>query len=74
MGGTPQRMKTFAGKAKPLNTIILDKIIILTEYMLTTLGYVLPTGTCLIDISERSHRWEQCLEKLSLQTVDAAPV
>jgi len=39
MGGTPQRMKTFA------------------EYMLTTLGYVLPTGTCLIDISERSHRY-----------------
>ena len=29
----------------------------LPEYMLTTLGYVLPTGTCLIDISERSHRW-----------------
>ena len=26
------------------------------EYMLKTLGYVLPTGTCLIDISERSHR------------------
>ena len=26
------------------------------EYMLTQLGYVLPTGTCLIDISERSHR------------------
>ena len=74
MGGTPQRMKTFAGKAKPPNTIILDKIIILTEYMLTTLGYVLPTGTCLIDISERSHRWEQCLEKKSQQTVDAAPV
>merc|ERR1719245_2824645 len=39
MGGTPQRMKSFA------------------EYMLTQLGYVLPTGTCLVDISERSHRY-----------------
>jgi uridine phosphorylase len=38
MGGTPQRMKSFA------------------EYMLQELGYVLPTGTCLTDISERSHR------------------
>lgn len=39
MGGTPQRMKSFA------------------EYMLKELGYVLPTGTCLVDISERSHRY-----------------
>jgi len=39
MGGTPQRMKSFA------------------EYMLKELGYVLPTGTCLLDISERSHRY-----------------
>merc|ERR1711962_1504359 len=39
MGGTPQRMKTFA------------------EYMLGQLGYLLPTGTCLLDISERSHRY-----------------
>lgn len=39
MGGTPQRMKSFA------------------EYMLTQLGYLLPTGTCLLDISERSHRY-----------------
>ena len=38
MGGTPQRMKSFA------------------EYMLSQLGYLLPTGTCLQDISERSHR------------------
>ena len=38
MGGTPQRMKSFA------------------EYMLSQLGYMLPTGTCLVDISERSHR------------------
>jgi hypothetical protein len=26
------------------------------EFMLKELGYVLPTGTCLLDISERSHR------------------
>merc|ERR1712215_311101 len=39
MGGTPQRMKSFA------------------EYMLGQLGYLLPTGTCLLDISERSHRY-----------------
>lgn len=39
MGGTPQRMKSFA------------------EYMLSQLGYLLPTGTCLVDISERSHRY-----------------
>ena len=26
--------------------------------MLRELGYVLPTGTCLIDISERSHRYK----------------
>ncbi len=26
------------------------------ELMLKELGYVLPTGTCLLDISERSHR------------------
>merc|ERR1712106_330439 len=39
MGGTPQRMKSFA------------------EYMLRQLGYLLPTGTCLVDISERSHRY-----------------
>jgi len=39
MGGTPQRMKSFA------------------EYMLSQLGYLLPTGTCLQDISERSHRY-----------------
>ena len=38
MGGTPQRMKSFA------------------EYMLGQLGYLLPTGTSLMDISERSHR------------------
>ena len=38
MGGTPQRMKSFA------------------EYMLGQLGFLLPTGTCLLDISERSHR------------------
>ena len=31
--------------------------------MLTTLGYVLPTGTCLIDISERSHRCGNCDQK-----------
>jgi len=39
MGGTPQRMKSFA------------------EFMLSQLGYILPTGTCLVDISERSHRY-----------------
>lgn len=39
MGGTPQRMKSFA------------------EFMLVQLGYLLPTGTCLLDISERSHRY-----------------
>ena len=38
MGGTPQRMKSFA------------------EYMLGQLGYLLPTGTCLLDISAQSHR------------------
>lgn len=27
------------------------------EYMLGQLGYLLPTGTCLLDISERSHRY-----------------
>merc|ERR1712106_1213556 len=27
------------------------------EYMLRQLGYLLPTGTCLVDISERSHRY-----------------
>ena len=41
MGGTPQRMKSFA------------------EYMLKELGYILPTGTCLLDISERSHRYSK---------------
>ena len=40
MGGTPQRMKSFA------------------EYMLSQLGYLLPTGTCLVDYSERSSRYQ----------------
>jgi len=39
MGGTPQRMKSFA------------------EFMLDKLGYLLPTGTSLNDISARSHRY-----------------
>merc|ERR1719397_460961 len=39
MGGTPQRMKSFA------------------EYMLDQLDIQLPTGTKLLDISERSHRY-----------------
>ena len=64
MGGTPQRMKTFAGKTKPpFESQYLSNILILTEHMLTTLGYVLPTGTCLIDISERSHRCGNCDQK-----------
>ena len=39
MGGTPQRMHSFA------------------EFMLRELGYRLPTGTSLQDISIRSHRY-----------------
>ena len=59
MGGTPQRMKSFAGFEIEIS--IQNKSFIInslcSEYMLTQLGYVLPTGTCLIDISERSHRF-----------------
>ena len=29
---------------------------VFAEYMLKTLGYTLPTGTCLTDISAKSHR------------------
>jgi len=39
MGGTPQRMRSFA------------------EYMMDQLDIQLPTGTKLLDISERSHRY-----------------
>ena len=56
MGGTPQRMKSFAGWTLDSYPLVLY-CFLFPEYMLTQLGYVLPTGTCLVDISERSHRY-----------------